>query len=114
MSTAAEILATARAREERRDANYRPINYTLMNQRWRKQKSALTRLSNQVKKAKYNEYGHVQEIPKELRDKMIVLCAKTVKEWDEVGAWPDDWSSFQRALDDCFPVFHAPQLSDLR
>ena len=23
--------------------------------------------------------------------------------WDEVGAWPDDWSHFQRALGDILP-----------
>jgi len=27
--------------------------------------------------------------------------------------WPDDWSRWQRALDDVFPVFAAPRIDDL-
>ena len=50
-------------------------------------------------------------------------CRRTVNEWNSDewaeahrvrrGAWPDDWARWQRALDDCFPVFHGPRLEDI-
>jgi hypothetical protein len=45
---------------------------------------------------------------------VLLVCRDAVKEWDAIGAWPDDWSLFQRTLDDVFPIFTAPQLEDLR
>lgn len=95
--TAAEIMQRARAREQAREAAYVPIDYDRMNKIGRTQKAALTRAINSGD-----------------RNKMIETCAKAVAEWDEIGAWPDDWGRWQRALDDCFPVFHAPRLEDLR
>ena len=49
------------------------------------------------------------------RDKLIAECRRTVREWDtwQYG-WPDDWARWQSALDDAFPVFHAPRLEALR
>jgi hypothetical protein len=48
-------------------------------------------------------------------------CKKATQEWDAWGAWPDAWSTWQRALDDahftaeragnCF--FNLPRLEDL-
>jgi hypothetical protein len=95
--SANEILQRARDREAARDAAYVPIDYARMNKIGRSQKAALTRAINSGD-----------------RDKMIETCAKAVAEWDEIGAWPDYWSRWQRALDDMFPVFHAPRLEDLR
>jgi hypothetical protein len=98
MSEAQEILARAREREARREAAYVPIDYAAAAQEFRRQKAALTRAVNSGD-----------------RDKVIVACRDAVREWDQPGrAWPDDWSRWQRALDDCFPVFHAPRLEDLR
>lgn len=34
--------------------------------------------------------------------KIIATTEKTLAQWDEVGSWPDDWSRWQRALDDAF------------
>ncbi len=70
----------------------------------RRQRAALTRAEK------------VGEPRSEERRKAVVLaCAKTVREWEESGwHWPDDWSRWQRALDDAFPVFHGPNLEDLR
>lgn len=31
--------------------------------------------------------------------KVIATTKKTVAQWDETGAWPDDWHRWQRALD---------------
>lgn len=95
--TASEILRRARAREAAREAAYKPIDYARMNRTRRSQKAALTRAINSGD-----------------RDKMIETCAAAVREWDEIGAWPDDWTRWQRALDDTFPVFYAPRLEDLR
>jgi hypothetical protein len=97
MTSANEILARARERESAREAAYVPIDYARMNRIGRSQKAALTRA---------RKSGD--------RDRMIETCAKAVREWDEIGAWPDNWSTWQRALDDVFPVFQAPELSDLR
>jgi hypothetical protein len=97
MTTAAEILEKARSREDARAAAYRPIDYDRMNRIGRAQKAALTRAINSGDRAR-----------------MIETCAKAVAEWDEIGAWPDHWNRWQIALDDVFPVFHAPDLRDLR
>src|SRR6476646_460593 len=99
MSEATEILARARAREEARAARNRrkPIDYARMSREFPKQKAALTRA-----------------IKSGQRDRVLLTCAATVKAWDEIGAWPDDWARWQCALDDVFPVFQAPDLSDLR
>ena len=49
------------------------------------------------------------------REKIRAACRQAVAEWNAPGAyWPDDWSSWQRALDDAYPVFDpAPRLEDL-
>ena len=96
MESAHDILKRARAREEARERVYKPIDYARMNRVRRSQKAALTRARNSGD-----------------RDKVVLVCAKAVREWNEIGAWPDDWSAWQRALDDVFPVFHAPDLADL-
>jgi hypothetical protein len=94
---AQEILDKARAREQARQAAYVPIDYAAMNRIRRSQKAALTRARNSGD-----------------REKVLVACAKAVREWDELGAWPDDWNAWQIALDDVFPIFHGPRLEDLR
>jgi hypothetical protein len=48
------------------------------------------------------------------RAKLLAVCKAAVKEWNKPGNyWPDDWSNWQRALDDAYPVFEAPRLEDL-
>lgn len=32
-------------------------------------------------------------------DRVIAACARAIREWDAIGAWPDNWSHWQRALD---------------
>jgi hypothetical protein len=98
---ASEILAKARAREAARAAAERPrADYAAANKMFRSQKAALTRAINSGD-----------------RDKVLVACEKAVREWNAdfpfAGMWPDDWSRWQRALDDVFPVFQAPELTDL-
>lgn len=45
--------------------------------------------------------------------KVRLACARAVTAWEAVGAWPDDWSRWQRALDDHSPLFGGPRLEDL-
>jgi len=60
-----------------------PIDYARMAKLYPKQKAALTRALKSKDPAKVR-----------------AVCAKAVREWDEIGAWPDAWSRWQRALDD--------------
>lgn len=48
------------------------------------------------------------------RSKIIDAARLAVAEWDAIGAWPDDWSRWQRAIDDAhpWPTF-GPQLEEL-
>ena len=72
------------------------IDYARMQKAWPRQKSALTR-------AKKKGYGDV-----------LIVCQNAVREWDEIGAWPDDWALFQRTLDDAAPGIIGPRLEELR
>ena len=58
------------------------IDYARMLQVYPKQKSALTRAMKKGYPA------------------VVSACIAAVQEWDSIGAWPDDWSRWQRALDD--------------
>lgn len=84
--TGAEILAEARTREARLEDARRPIDYARMQREHRKQKAALTRATRS---------GDV--------DKLVLTIRDTIRVWDEIGAWPDDWSRWQVALDDALP-----------
>ncbi len=33
---------------------------------------------------------------------VVSSTRQTVAQWDETGAWPDDWAHWQRTLDDAF------------
>lgn len=85
-----EAQARAAAREPRR------IDYERMQRVFPKQKAALTRAKN-------------TKDP----EKVARACQLAIKEWDEIGAWPDDWSMWQRALDDVLPWNQQVSLSDL-
>lgn len=48
----------------------------------------------------------------EARQKAVVAeCQRVKKEWG--SAWPDDWSRWQRALDDVFPWNQSVSLDDV-
>lgn len=89
------IIDDARARQAARPEPRR-IDYDRMNREWPKQKAALTR----AKKT-----GDPEKVAK--------VCKDAVTVWDEIGAWPDDWSLFQRALDDALPWNQHIDLRDL-
>ena len=78
------IVAEAQRRQQRRDAGRVPVDYARLNAVVRRQRTALTRAINSGDSAK-----------------VVLACRKAVQEWDESGMmWPDDWSRWQRALDD--------------
>jgi hypothetical protein len=74
-----------------------PIDYARMQRTHRIHKAALTRA---VKTGD--------------RDKVLTACRKAVAEWDAIGAWPDDWSTWQVAIDDTFGWPGGPRLEELR
>lgn len=97
MTEAQDILLAARARAARRDALHVPIDYTAANKLWRKQKTALTRAINRKDKAA-----------------IVLACKKAKDEWNQAGmAWPDEWSRWQRALDDALGWQNHVELNDL-
>lgn len=59
-----------------------PIDYKLAKRNGPKLKAALTR-------AEKKGYPAV-----------LIACREAVKEWERWGAWPDNWSRWQRALGD--------------
>lgn len=76
------------------------IDYERMKRSYPKQKAALTR-------AQKKGYPAV-----------LAACTAAVREWNAIGAWPDEWSRWQRALDDAAHVPGewmpaAPRLEDL-
>jgi hypothetical protein len=77
------------------------IDYARMSRRFPAQKAALTRALN-------------TKDPVERANKVRATCAKTVQEWDEIGAWPDDWARWQRALSDTLHWSDPTRLEDLR
>lgn len=90
------IIEDALARSEARPAPRR-IDYARMNRVWPKQKAALTRA---------RKTGDPEKVAK--------VCIDAMNEWDEIGAWPDDWSLFQSALDSVLPYHSQIDLHDLR
>lgn len=76
------------------------VDYGAMNRLYPIQKSRLTRALN------------IKDQEKR-RDAVLRACRDAVHEWNEIGAWPDNWSRWQRALHDTFPVFCAPLLDEL-
>lgn len=98
---AASIIAAARAREATRaSVAPPPPDYAAANKAFKQQKAALTRAIN-------------SKDP----DKVIIACRNAVQAWGKApfnGAWPDDWSRWQRALDDVLPWHKTVLLEDLR
>lgn len=70
------------------------INYALANKQWPVQKAALTRAAKSGDTAK-----------------IIATTERTIAQWEEVGSWPDEWSRWQRALDDSFSRDRAAYVS---
>lgn len=85
-----DALARADARPVRR------IDYDRMNKVFPRQKAALTRAV---------KTGDPEKVARVVKDAITV--------WDDIGAWPDDWALFQRALDDVLPWNRQVDIRDL-
>jgi len=76
------------------------IDYARMNKR------------HPVLKAKLTRAMKVED-PARRENLVRAACAQAVQEWDEIGAWPDDWARWQRALSDVLHWSDPTQLRDL-
>jgi hypothetical protein len=90
------VLQDALRRQAERQSTVKRIDYERMNKIHPIQKAALTR----AKKS-----GDPELIAN--------VCKKAIAEWNEVGAWPDDWSVWQNALNDALPWNQSLDLRDL-
>lgn len=94
---AAILLARARNRVRTRAAATVPVDYPALNVMVRRQRAALTRAIHS---------GNP--------DNVVAACANAVREWQQPGAmWPDDWSRWQRALDDALPFGQSVEIGEL-
>ena len=80
------------------------INYALMQSHSRGLKASLTRAKN-------------TQDPTMRATAVLRACTKAVEVWEQCGAWPDNWSAWQRALDDAYlkqgGFARAPRLEDI-
>jgi Family of unknown function (DUF6349) len=97
-STAAAILGGAERRSAARERAHVPIDYSAAQKEHKRHMRALTVAIN-------------SKDP----DRVVLACAAAVADWDKPSrAWPDNWSRWQRALDDSRPWNRSVQLEDLR
>lgn len=94
---AQQVLAAARQRRDLRDRLATPVDYDELNRMVRRQRAALTRA---VKSGQ--------------TDNVVLACRDAVREWGQPAAmWPDDWTRWQRDLDDALPWHAGVDLRDL-
>ena len=94
---AAELVRRAEARGDAREARTVPVDYQALNAMVRRQRARLTRATRS---------GNPNAV--------VLACRDAVVEWNRPGSmWPDDWSRWQRALDDATGSLGAVRLEDL-
>jgi thioesterase domain-containing protein len=97
MSEAQELVARARERAAAREQSRPRIDYDALNRTVRRQRAALTRAINSGEP-----------------EKVILAAREAVRQWNQPGAiWPDDWSRWQRAVDDVLPLAGHIDIGDL-
>ena len=85
------------------------IDYERMNRLRPKQKAALTRARRKAEAARDQLHGAriptdtLQQEYKDACEALALVIKNTVKEWNECGAWPDDWRLWEVALEDVLP-----------
>ena len=93
----AEVLGQARERAARRDAARVPVDYDALNRMVKRQRGALARA---IKSGE--------------PERVVMAARAAVREWNEPGSmWPDDWSRWQRAVDDALPWTEHVDIADL-
>ena len=94
---AAALMRRAEARGNARAARAVPVDYPALNAMVRRQRARLTRATRS---------GEPNAV--------VLACRDAVVEWNRPGSmWPDDWSRWQRALDDATGSLGAVRLEDL-
>lgn len=94
----------------------RRIDYDRMNRVMPKQKAALTRAVNAYRKAEQDAkatYERDTPAMDAAREGIAKVCKAAVAEWNEIGAWPDSWHSWQVALNDSLHWSQSIDLHDL-
>lgn len=91
------IIENARKVADDRLARTVPVDYAALNRMIKRQRAQLSRAKNS---------GDVE--------KLAAVVKQHVAEWDAPGAmWPDDWSHWQRTLDDALPWSSQVDIRDL-
>lgn len=111
------VIDDALARQAARPAP-RVIDYKRMNEVLPGQKAALTRASKAARAAQdaLRDSGYTEAAEKNLdaaREKLAKLIKSHVAVWNEIGAWPDQWHSWQIALDDVMGLWNRIDIADL-
>jgi hypothetical protein len=77
------------------------IDYAAAQKIYARHKGSLTRALN-------------KKDPDARRAAVLAECRQFVRDFAAIDApWPDNWSRWQRALDDQYPTFNAPRLEEL-
>jgi len=102
------IIENARAQRDAEARASRPIDYERMNAVFPRQKAELTRARHAYERAckglaiwEQNESPAVAEA----REKLAAVIKRHVAVWNEIGAWPDAWHTWQIALDDALGLY---------
>jgi hypothetical protein len=77
------------------------VDWARMSRVYPKQKAALTRALKKADK-------------EQRRDAVIKACTDAVREWEQIGVWPDNWSRWQRALCEVGLQLQLDSLKDAR
>lgn len=92
-----DVLDRARERAARREKVRVPVDYDALDRMVKRQRAALTRA------IRSGEAG-----------KVVMAARDAVREWNRPGlGWPDDWSRWQRAVDDALPWTEHLDIRDL-
>lgn len=109
------VIEDALARQAARPAP-RQIDYKRMNEVFPRQKAELTRAKNAYRTATEGlDFYDRANSPavKAAREKLAQVIKKHVAVWNEIGAWPDAWSTWQIALDDTMGLYDRIDIKDL-
>jgi hypothetical protein len=96
----------------------RPIDYERMRRVHPRQKAALTKAVNRWRAVAYSgptslSPEYIEGLKNRIAEEIAKVCKAAVEEWNAIGAWPDDWSTWQVALNDVLPRGQSIDIGDL-
>jgi hypothetical protein len=94
----------------------RRIDYDRMNKVLPRQRAELTRAKNALAQASAglaNWERNDSPVVARAQEKLAAIIKRHVTIWNEIGAWPDQWSTWQVALDDALGWPHHIDIADL-